>query len=96
MKIILVIDGAELRFDLTPPDLPFVPGATVELPLGDGEEPLTAEVRNIVISYPASHIVLVSTPRPGTLLKDLPALLERSEYISNVTLRLPGWDEDDL
>ncbi|MFI8932374.1 hypothetical protein ACIG3E_32505 [Streptomyces sp. NPDC053474] len=85
MKVTLVMEYAELSFDLAPTDVPLALGASLDLPLPGYT--LSARVTEVVISFPASRFVLRGTLPRGRTFYEVAADLERADYACNVTAR---------
>ncbi|MEV6533739.1 hypothetical protein AB0M86_29775 [Streptomyces sp. NPDC051639] len=83
MKVTLVMEHTRISFDAPPPDLPVIPGASFELPLNGYA--VSAQVEEVVLSYPVSQIVLASPAPRGRNFRDVAADLARTDYASNVT-----------
>ncbi|MFF4188149.1 hypothetical protein ACFYZ9_33640 [Streptomyces sp. NPDC001691] len=94
MKAILVIESAEIHFDLAPTDVQPVKGGRFVLPLAGYE--LRTTIEEVVITFPESQIVLSASPhrRDGKTFAEYAADLEQTTYASNVTMP-PMDDEDD-
>ncbi|MEU3500190.1 hypothetical protein ABZ726_05270 [Streptomyces hundungensis] len=95
MKAVLVIESAEIHFDLAPTDVQPIKGGRFVLPLSGYE--LNTTIGEVVITFPESQIVLSASPyrHGGRTLAEYAADLAQTAYASNVTVPPIDDDEDD-
>ncbi|MCA1217387.1 hypothetical protein [Streptomyces sp. 8L] len=93
MRATLIIEGAEIHFDMAPTDVQPVAGGSFVLPLSGYE--LRTEITAVVVTFPESLITLSTSAyrRYGKSLAEYAEDLEQTAYASNVTVQVH--DEDD-